>query len=155
MKLRDIHLRDPFIFAENGVYYLYGTRRGPSTKVIPWQGLDVYTSTDLIEWSEPHECFTRPADFWSDRDFFAPEVYHYGDTYYTRYFDPEGSHLASELATTFIDANKQTLLDQFDVAEGFFKACHRDETVHEINVLSKSDITHQIPPRCPGRNFRF
>ena len=82
MKLRDIHLRDPFVFAENGVYYLYGTRRGPSTKVIPWQGLDVYTSTDLIEWSEPHECFTRPADFWSDRDFFAPEVYHYGDTYY-------------------------------------------------------------------------
>ena len=46
MQLRDIHLRDPFIFAENGVYYLYGTRRGPSTKVIPWQGLDVYTSTD-------------------------------------------------------------------------------------------------------------
>ena len=45
MKLRDIHLRDPFIFAENGVYYLYGTRRGPATKVIPWTGLDVYTST--------------------------------------------------------------------------------------------------------------
>ena len=82
MKLKDIHLRDPFVFAENGVYYLYGTRRGATTKVIPWQGLDVYTSTDLIEWSEPHECFTRPDDFWSDRDFFAPEVYHYGDAYY-------------------------------------------------------------------------
>ncbi|MBQ8555048.1 MAG: carbohydrate ABC transporter permease [Clostridia bacterium] len=37
-------------------------------------------------------------------------VWNYGDTYYTRYFDPEGAHLASELATTFIDANKQTLL---------------------------------------------
>ncbi len=36
--------------------------------------------------------------------------WNYGDTYYTRYFDPEGAHLASELATTFIDANKQTLL---------------------------------------------
>lgn len=82
MKLCDIHLRDPFVFAENGVYYLYGTRRGPSTKTIPWQGLDVYTSTDLIEWSEPHECFSRPDDFWSDRDFFAPEVYRYRDTYY-------------------------------------------------------------------------
>ena len=82
MKLRDIHLRDPFIFAENGVYYLYGTRRGATTKVIPWQGLDVYTSADLIEWSEPRECFTRPEDFWSDRDFFAPEVYRYGDAYY-------------------------------------------------------------------------
>ncbi len=82
MKLRDIHLRDPFILAEDGVYYLYGTRRGATTKVIPWQGLDVYTSTDLIEWSQPRECFTRPADFWSDRDFFAPEVYRYGNAYY-------------------------------------------------------------------------
>ena len=82
MKLHEIHLRDPFIFAEDGVYYLYGTRRGATTKVIPWQGLDVYTSTDLVEWSQPHECFTRPENFWSDRDFFAPEVYHYGDAYY-------------------------------------------------------------------------
>ncbi len=82
MKLCDIHLRDPFVFTENGTYYLYGTRRGATTKIIPWQGLDVYTSTDLIEWSEPHECFTRPEDFWSDRDFFAPEVYRYGDAYY-------------------------------------------------------------------------
>lgn len=35
MKLRDIHLRNPFVFAENGVYYLYGTRRGPATNAIP------------------------------------------------------------------------------------------------------------------------
>ena len=38
MKLSDIHLRDPFIFAENGTYCLYGTRRGATTKVIPWEG---------------------------------------------------------------------------------------------------------------------
>lgn len=82
MKLKDIHLRDPFIFAENGVYYMYGTRRGMTTKVIPWKGLDVYTSENLIDWSEPIECFTRPDDFWADRDFFAPEVYRYGDGYY-------------------------------------------------------------------------
>ena len=82
MKLNEIHLRDPFILAENGTYYLYGTRRGPTTKVIPWQGLDVYTSTDLIEWSEPVECFTRPGDFWADRDFFAPEVHRYKGAYY-------------------------------------------------------------------------
>lgn len=82
MKLKDIHLRDPFVLAENGVYYLYGTRRGPSTKVIPWQGLDVYTSYDLQEWSSPRECFTRPDGFWADRDFFAPEVYRYQDAYY-------------------------------------------------------------------------
>ena len=82
MRLCDIHLRDPFVYAEDGVYYLYGTRRGATTKVIPWQGLDVYTSTDLVEWSEPHECFTRPDDFWADRDFFAPEVHKYHGAYY-------------------------------------------------------------------------
>ncbi len=82
MKLSDIHLRDPFVFAENGVYYLYGTRRGFDARAVPWKGLDVYTSADLIEWSEPHECFTRPEDFWADRDFFAPEVYKYNGAYY-------------------------------------------------------------------------
>lgn len=45
-------------------------------------------------------------------------VWNYGDTYYTRYFDPEGAHLASELATTFIDANKQVLLDRVRVWYG-------------------------------------
>ncbi|MBQ3870166.1 MAG: family 43 glycosylhydrolase [Clostridia bacterium] len=82
MKLENIHLRDPFVYAENGRYYLYGTRRGETTKRIPWQGLDVYISEDLVEWSEPIECFTRPSDFWADRDFFAPEVYKYNGKYY-------------------------------------------------------------------------
>ena len=45
-------------------------------------------------------------------------VWNYGDTYYTRYFDPEGTHLASELAMTFIDANKQTLLDRVRIRYG-------------------------------------
>ncbi len=82
MKLSDIHLRDPFILAESGTYYLYGTRRGPTTKTIPWRGLDVYVSTDLREWSGPSECFSRPPEFWADRDFFAPEVHRYRGVYY-------------------------------------------------------------------------
>ncbi len=45
-------------------------------------------------------------------------VWNYGDTYYTRYFDPNGAHMASELATTFIDANKFTLLDRVRVWYG-------------------------------------
>jgi hypothetical protein len=82
MKLNEIHLRDPFVLADGGKYYLYGTRRGETTKKIPWQGLDVYISEDLTEWSEPVECFTRPENFWADRDFFAPEVYRYKGSYY-------------------------------------------------------------------------
>lgn len=39
-------------------------------------------------------------------------VWNYGDTYYTRYFDPNGPYMASKMALTFVDANKQTLLDR-------------------------------------------
>ena len=42
-------------------------------------------------------------------------VWNYGDTYYTRYFDPSGPYMASKLATTFIDANKVTLLERVRV----------------------------------------
>ena len=42
-------------------------------------------------------------------------VWNYGDTYYTRYFDPNGPYMASKLAQTFIDANKTTLLERVRV----------------------------------------
>ncbi len=45
-------------------------------------------------------------------------VWNYGDTYYTRYFDPKGPHLASKLATSFIDANKFTLLERVRIRYG-------------------------------------
>ncbi len=45
-------------------------------------------------------------------------VWNYGDTYFTRYFDPSGPYLSSKLATTFIDANKTKLLEQLRVWYG-------------------------------------
>ena len=68
MLLNDINIRDPFILADDGHYYMYGTR-GAST----WgcgTGFDVYVSDNLESWSGPHECFARPADFWADRNFW-------------------------------------------------------------------------------------
>lgn len=82
MKLTDIHIRDPFVFAEDGTYYLYGTRANHPLGPRQGEGLDVYTSKDLIEWSEPYECFTTPKDFWADRDFFAPEIHKWKGKYY-------------------------------------------------------------------------
>ena len=55
MKLDEINIRDPFVLAVDGTYYLYGTRAkdfGCKTG-----GFDVYTSKDLESWSEAHECF--------------------------------------------------------------------------------------------------
>ena len=80
MTFNDIHVRDPFVLVDGGKYYLYGSR-GPET----WgkcTGLDVYVSEDCQNWSEAIEAFTPPADFWSDFNFWAPEVHAYKGAYY-------------------------------------------------------------------------
>lgn len=82
MKLKDIHLRDPFIFPWQGVYYLYGSRCRTLQGKSPVLGFDVYTGTDLENWSEATECFTPSADFWADRQYFAPEVHFYRNAFY-------------------------------------------------------------------------
>lgn len=38
-------------------------------------------------------------------------VWNYGDTYYTNYFNPEGSYLSTILSRTFISANKEFILN--------------------------------------------
>ena len=80
MKLEDINIRDPFVLNDGGVYYLYGTRAkdfGCHTG-----GFDVYTSTDLVNWSEPKECFNS-AEYGLNREVnWAPEVHKYKGEYY-------------------------------------------------------------------------
>jgi arabinan endo-1,5-alpha-L-arabinosidase len=78
MKLSDIHLRDPFVLpvpAERR-YYLYGT-----TDPDPWRapavGFDAWTSEDLEDWHGPIPAFRPAPGFWSDRNFWAPEVHEY------------------------------------------------------------------------------
>jgi arabinan endo-1,5-alpha-L-arabinosidase len=80
MKFSDIHIRDPFILPENDIYYLYGTRG--ETAWTKGYGLDVYTSKDLENWSNPTECFTLPENFWADGEIWAPEVHKYKGSYY-------------------------------------------------------------------------
>ncbi len=79
-KRTDINIRDPFVLVHEGKYYLYGTRGdecwGKGT------GLDCYVSTDLENFEDAVEVFTPPADFWADRNFWAPEVYHYKGAFY-------------------------------------------------------------------------
>lgn len=80
MKICDINIRDPFVLNEGGKFYLYGTRAanfGRSTG-----GFDAYVSPDLVDWSEPIQCFDS-AKYGLDRDAnWAPEVHKYGGKYY-------------------------------------------------------------------------
>ncbi len=80
MTFKDINIRDPFVLPFDGKYYLYGTRGETAWK--PALGLDVYVSDDLENWSEAHECFSLPADFWADKEIWAPEVHFYDGSFY-------------------------------------------------------------------------
>ncbi len=81
IKRTDIQIRDPFILAHDNAYYLYGT-----TDKNCWSGkatgFDCYKSADLENWEGPFEVFKRTDDFWADRHFWAPEVYHYNGKFY-------------------------------------------------------------------------
>jgi len=70
MKRAEINIRDPFVLAHQGKYYLYGTRG--ATCWGPADGFDVYVSDDLENWSEPHVCFHNDGSFWADRNCWAP-----------------------------------------------------------------------------------
>ena len=76
----DINIRDPFVLCKDGKYYMYGTRAenfGRKTG-----GFDVYISEDLINWSEPVECFNS-VDFNMNVEVnWAPEVHKYKGDYY-------------------------------------------------------------------------
>ena len=83
LKNSEIHLRDPFVVpvTEEKRYYLYGTR-GPECWTTSATGLDYFTSNDLQNWEGPFLAFRPSSDFWSDRNFWAPEVHFYRGRYY-------------------------------------------------------------------------
>ena len=80
MKRTDINIRDPFVLVHDGAYYLYGTRGETCWGLA--DGFDVYVSRDLEDWEGPHVCFHNDGTFWADRNYWAPEVYRYGDAFY-------------------------------------------------------------------------
>ncbi|MGB7160914.1 MAG: glycoside hydrolase family 43 protein [Tepidisphaeraceae bacterium] len=73
----DIEIADPFIFREGGTYYLYGTAAG--------DGLFVWTSADLVNWTNRGHAFKRTPDTWSRRDFWAPELFKHDGKYYLHF----------------------------------------------------------------------
>jgi len=83
MKLQDIHFRDPFILAnkEDKTYYMYGSN-GKTT----WGDFEdkfyYYKSSDLEDWEGPFVAFEAPKEFWSNLNYWAPEVHKYNNKYY-------------------------------------------------------------------------
>ncbi|MCR5310012.1 MAG: glycoside hydrolase family 43 protein [Lachnospiraceae bacterium] len=84
--IRDVHISDPFILADekSGFYYTYvqfvDTERFPEAKCDE-PCFYVIKSPDLINWSVPRVCFKK-GDFWADKDYWAPECHIWKGKYY-------------------------------------------------------------------------
>lgn len=79
--LKEIRIRDPFIYVENDLYYLYGTT-DYSTWEGPGCGFDMYKSEDMETFEGPYQVFKPKDDFWGKENFWAPEVVKYHGKYY-------------------------------------------------------------------------
>lgn len=81
LRTADIRVRDPFIYADakSGTYYLYA--QAANRKGSGFQGVEVYTSTNLIDWAAPRPVLTLPkaADV---AMVWAPEMHAYNGAYY-------------------------------------------------------------------------
>ena len=83
MKRENIQIRDPFVLPvkDEMRYYLYGTTDSDPWKA-PGIGFDAYISENLEEWEGPYPVFRPQSGFWASHNFWAPEVYKYGKSYY-------------------------------------------------------------------------
>lgn len=82
LKRKDIRIRDPFILVDDKSkqYYLYGsTGLTDGFKTVNY--FVTYKSTDLENFSDPIKIFSGDG-FWSDRDYWAPEVFFHNEKYY-------------------------------------------------------------------------
>lgn len=96
MKLNDIYIRDPFVLVEGDSAYMFGT-----TDKNAWagaaSGFIAYHTTDLENFT-PHTVFSASADFWSNENFWAPEVHKYKGKYYIfASFKANGVHRCTQL----------------------------------------------------------
>lgn len=85
IKREEIRIRDPFIYTdiENGCYYMYGSTNLIGDGFRTETKFSVYRSYDLENFEEPKVIFDgSKIGFWSDRDYWAPEMHKYNGKYY-------------------------------------------------------------------------
>ena len=84
LKTADIRIRDPFIIADSRqqTYYMYAQIQNRLSGTEAPQGVEVYTSKDLENWTAPKPVLILSDDFWARKSVWAPEVHFYKGAYY-------------------------------------------------------------------------
>lgn len=80
-----VPLADPFILAEDGTYYAYGTHAA--------DGIEVWVSHDLKEWKYEGLALSK-SNTTEKQWFWAPEVYHKNGSYYMYFSANEHLYVA-------------------------------------------------------------
>jgi len=95
--LKDIFLADPTIFYNDNTYYLYGTTTGNTP--LNGQGFQVYSSTDLENWTGPVGAqgglALKKGDAFGTQGFWAPQIFKYNNQFYMFYTANESIAVAT------------------------------------------------------------
>lgn len=140
LRLADLAIRDPFIFADksSGYYYLY------ATNVVEQSGEDVvgvmrYRSTDLIHWSEPLVVFTVPEGTWADpaENPWAPEVHEFGGKFalFITLHNPS-SVLSTFPKTSWDQTMRGTVIALGDTPQGPFTMVHPEGPIPPSDFMT-------------------
>lgn len=117
-KIVPIPFADPFVFFEDGTYYMYGT--------CAEDGIAVVVSDDMKTWRSPdgkqmHLALSKE-DSYGEFFFWAPEVYHVGDFYYMYYSAEE--HICAARSDSplgpFVQETKAPMLPEKNIDNSLF-----------------------------------
>ncbi len=110
---QQVFFADPTIYAENGTYYLAGTRSGEPL------GFQMLESTDLQHWKPSGSnsfILTAGTDTYGDKGFWAPQFLHYNNKYMIAYTANEQTALAT--AANAVNSHySQTTVEPIDGSE--------------------------------------
>jgi len=81
LKTADIHIRDPFVFADRATSTCYLYAQAANRPGSGYQGVEVYTSTNLTDWTPPRPVLALPDDQ-KVAMVWAPEMHAYDGAYY-------------------------------------------------------------------------
>lgn len=100
VKRENVHIRDPYVLAYEGKYYMYGTCLSVG------EGYGCVVSEDLENWSEKIQVFSPSGDFDGYADYWAPECHYYEGSFYL--FATYRSRLSEKRGTAVFKSDSPT-----------------------------------------------
>lgn len=132
LKRAQIYIRDPFIFADakTNTYYMYSSVYDLEYIKNPKNGVMVYKSKDLENWSFPTYSFVIPKEWWASDTHrsWAPEVHEYMGKYYMLATFSNPNKKLKSSRTEAITAVRGTAILVSDSLDGIFHPLSANST---------------------------